>query len=136
MGEVARQHAIKRYRDGEVRILVSCIALDEGFDIPSTDVEIVLSSTSEQRIQRLGCILRRASDKRISCLFFLYMKHTVEDSALLEHGTEGVDEIMIKYNAFSDSFINPAYDPNAQEVLDKLTIRAKTNLLSTTKYYP
>ena len=137
MGEVARKHAIDRYRDGEVRILVSCKALDEGFDIPSADVGIVLSSNSvqRQRIQRLGRILRRSSAKGISSLFYFYMEDTVEDSALLEHGIEGVDEFMINYNTYSNSFTNPSYDPYAQEVLDKLTNRAQTDLLATTGHF-
>ncbi|HKL58413.1 MAG TPA: DEAD/DEAH box helicase [Sphaerochaeta sp.] len=137
MGEVARKHAIDRYRDGEVRILVSCKALDEGFDIPSADVGIVLSSNSvqRQRIQRLGRILRRSSGKKISSLFYFYMEHTVEDSALLESGIEGVDEFMLNYNAYSDTFINSSYDPYAQEVLDKLTNRAQTDLLETTEHF-
>ncbi len=137
MGEVARKHAIERYRDGEVRILVSCKALDEGFDIPSADVGIVLSSTSmqRQRIQRLGRILRRSSDKGISNLFYFYMEYTVEDSGLLEHGIEGVDEFMINYNTYSNTFTNPSYDPYAQEVLDKLTNRAQTDLLATTEHF-
>ncbi|MDY0289885.1 MAG: DEAD/DEAH box helicase [Sphaerochaeta sp.] len=137
MGEVARKHAIDRYRDGEVRILVSCKALDEGFDIPSADVGIVLSSNSvqRQRIQRLGRILRRSSGKRISSLFYFYMEYTVEDSALLESGIEGVEEFMLNYHAYNDTFINSSYDPYAQEVLDKLTNRGQTDLLATTEHF-
>lgn len=137
MGEVARKHSIDRYRDGEVRILVSCKALDEGFDIPSADVGIVLSSNSvqRQRIQRLGRILRRSTGKRISSLFYFYMEHTVEDSALLESGIEGVDEFMLNYNVDNESFTNASYDPYAQEVLDKLTNRAQIDLLETTEHF-
>lgn len=137
MGEVARKHAIDRYRDGEVRILVSCKALDEGFDIPSADVGIVLSSNSvqRQRVQRLGRILRRSSNKGVSSLFYLYMECTVEDSALLEHGIEGVEEFLLNYKTESDSFTNPAYDPIAQEIVDRLANRAQTDLLETTEHY-
>ena len=137
MGEVARKHAIDRYRDGEVRILVSCKALDEGFDIPSADVGIVLSSCSvqRQRVQRLGRILRRSSDKGISSLFYFYMEYTVEESGLLENGIEGVDEFTINYNTDADSFTNNAYDPYAQEVLDKLTNRAQFDLIETTEHF-
>ncbi|HKL57489.1 MAG TPA: DEAD/DEAH box helicase [Sphaerochaeta sp.] len=137
MGEVARKHAIDRYRDGEVRILVSCKALDEGFDIPAADVGIVLSSNSvqRQRIQRLGRILRRSSDKGISSLFYFYMEYTIEDSGLLDNGIEGVDEFMLNYSADNDNFTNASYDPYAQEVLDKLTNRGQTDLLATTKHF-
>ncbi len=137
MGEVARKHAIDRYRDGEVRILVSCKALDEGFDIPSADVGIVLSSNSvqRQRIQRLGRILRRSSDKGISSLFYFYMEYTIEDSALLDNGIEGVDEFMLTYKTDTDRFTNPSYDPYAQEVLDKLANRDQHDLLETTEHF-
>ncbi len=137
MGDVARKHAIERYRNGEVRILVSCKALDEGFDIPSADVGIVLSSTSmqRQRIQRLGRILRRNQSKGISSLFYLYMEGTIEDSALLSHKIEGVQEFMLNYTTCSDRFTHPAYDPYAQEVLDKLANRDQTDLLTTTEHF-
>ncbi|HKM05709.1 MAG TPA: DEAD/DEAH box helicase [Sphaerochaeta sp.] len=137
MGEVARKHAIDRYRDGEVRILVSCKALDEGFDIPSADVGIVLSSTSmqRQRIQRLGRILRRNQNKGISSLFYFYIEGTIEDSALLSHEIEGVQEFMLNYYTNSDTFTHCAYDPYAQEVLDKLANRAQTDIIATTEHF-
>lgn len=56
MAPDARKPALERFRDGEVRILISCRALNEGFDVPSASIGIVMSSTSvnRQRIQRLG----------------------------------------------------------------------------------
>ncbi len=40
MGSEAMRAALSRYQAGEARILISCRALDEGLDVPETDVGI------------------------------------------------------------------------------------------------
>ena len=116
LGEIERTVALKRYRSGEARILVSCKALDEGLDIPSADVGIILSSTSEQRqrVQRMGRVLRRQEGKHKASLFYLSLADTVEDANLLEEGIEMVQE---GYLSYTDRFIHPSYD----ELADALT---------------
>ena len=54
MDPSARKLALERFRDGEVRILISCRALDEGFDVPSASVGIVMSSASVNRAVSCG----------------------------------------------------------------------------------
>ena len=137
MGDVSKKYAISRYREGEVRILVCCRALDEGFDIPSADVGIVLSSTSteRQRIQRLGRILRRSSGKSISSLYYLFVKETVEDSALLPEVVEGAQEFDLQYNASSGEFSHPTYDGLASQLLARISLQGMDpDALSTIKY--
>ena len=109
LGETARTLALERYRSGEARIMVSCKALDEGLDIPSADVGILLATTSEQRqrVQRLGRILRRQSGKGKASLFYLEIGETVEERELLEEGIELVEEWHLTY---TDHFIHPVYD--------------------------
>ena len=53
------------YRTREIDVLVTCRALDEGFNVPETEVGIVAAATAtrRQRIQRLGRVLRPASGK-------------------------------------------------------------------------
>ncbi|MPM80868.1 hypothetical protein SDC9_127919 [bioreactor metagenome] len=116
MGDVERTIALENYRSGEARILVSCKALDEGLDIPSADVGIILSSTSEQRqrVQRMGRVLRRQEGKHKASLFYLSLADTVEDANLLEEGIEMVQE---GYLSYTDRFIHPSYD----ELADALT---------------
>lgn len=116
LGETERTLALKRYRSGEARILVSCKALDEGLDIPSADVGIILSSTSEQRqrIQRLGRILRRQEGKLKASLFYLCLGNTVEDANLLDEGLELVEEWYLSY---TDHFIHPVYDELADDLV-------------------
>ena len=137
MGEVAKKFAISRYRDGEVRILVCCRALDEGFDIPSADVGIVLSSTSteRQRIQRLGRILRRSGGKSISSLYYLFVRDSIEDSALLPEVVEGAREFDLRYNASSGDFSHPTYDRLASQLMERISLQGMDpDALSTIQY--
>lgn len=65
MGQQANQNTLNRFRDGDIRILITCKALDEGLDVPDVTVGIILSGTSiqRQRIQRLGRIIRKSEGK-------------------------------------------------------------------------
>lgn len=56
---------LNAYRHGRLDVLVTCRALDEGFNVPETEVGIIAASTAtqRQRIQRLGRVLRPASGK-------------------------------------------------------------------------
>jgi superfamily II DNA or RNA helicase len=131
MGDTARLLALRRYRSKEVRILVSCKALDEGLDIPSADVGIVVASTSEQRqrIQRLGRILRKDEGKGTASLFYLSLLDTVEDSTLLAAGREEIEEMHLTYDG---TFSHPAYDELAYALLYRLEEKDLTlqNVLS------
>lgn len=60
-----RAEVLTAYRTGVVEVLVTCRALDEGFNVPETEVGIIAASTAtrRQRIQRLGRVLRPAPGK-------------------------------------------------------------------------
>lgn len=60
-----RAAMLAAYREGALEVLVTCRALDEGFNVPETQIGIIAASTAtrRQRIQRLGRILRPASGK-------------------------------------------------------------------------
>ena len=60
-----RIDVLKAYRSGKIQVLVSCRALDEGFNVPETEVGIIAASTAthRQRVQRLGRVLRPAPGK-------------------------------------------------------------------------
>ena len=66
---------LKNYRKGEVDILVTCKALDEGLDVPDTNIGIIVAATSSVRqwIQRMGRILRRAPEKSYSEIYVIYV---------------------------------------------------------------
>lgn len=65
---------IAAYRKGVTDILVSCRALDEGFDVPESEIGIIVAGTSSVRqwIQRMGRILRKAPDKEYSTIYVIF----------------------------------------------------------------
>jgi len=68
-----RADMLARFRAGQLDVLVTCRALDEGFNVPETEVGIIAASTAtrRQRIQRLGRILRPASGKSNAIVYTL-----------------------------------------------------------------
>jgi len=68
-----RASMLSQYRRGEMEVLVTCRALDEGFNVPETELGIIAASTAtrRQRIQRLGRILRPARGKASASIYTL-----------------------------------------------------------------
>jgi superfamily II DNA or RNA helicase len=66
-----RVHTLQEYRAGKINVLVSCRALDEGFNVPETEIGIIAASTAtyRQRVQRLGRVLRPATDKTRAIIY-------------------------------------------------------------------
>jgi superfamily II DNA or RNA helicase len=92
-----RVSALQSYRSGEVAILVTCRALDEGFNAPETEVGIVAASTAtyRQRIQRLGRVLRPSPGKSQATVYSVVasdpeIRRLAEEAANLE----GVAEVI------------------------------------------
>jgi superfamily II DNA or RNA helicase len=66
-----RVQTLQEYRAGKIKVLVSCRALDEGFNVPETEIGIIAASTAtyRQRVQRLGRVLRPATDKKRAIIY-------------------------------------------------------------------
>ncbi|MFP4082730.1 MAG: DEAD/DEAH box helicase [Candidatus Aminicenantes bacterium] len=66
---------ISNYRKGSINILVSCRALDEGFDVPESNTGVIVAGTSSVRqwIQRMGRILRRMPGKEFSRIYVVFV---------------------------------------------------------------
>jgi superfamily II DNA or RNA helicase len=77
---VERQQLLADFASGVLPVLVTSRVLNEGVDIPSADVAIVLSGTSTVRehVQRLGRILRPQEGKR-AVLYELVVSDSVEE---------------------------------------------------------
>lgn len=69
----ARAVILRQYRRGEIDVLVTCRALDEGFNVPETELGIIAASTAtrRQRIQRLGRVVRPAKNKTGASIYTL-----------------------------------------------------------------
>jgi superfamily II DNA or RNA helicase len=68
-----RAEVLSAYRSGALNVLVTCRALDEGFNVPETEIGIIAASTAtrRQRIQRLGRVLRPMKGKQSATVFTL-----------------------------------------------------------------
>lgn len=114
MSDVAKKFALNRYQNAEIRILVSCKALDEGLNVPQTDVGIILSETASarQRIQRLGRILRKGDENRTACLYTLYVRQAGkgDESGEAPAGLDGFDTTVLGYNSDREEFTAPLYE--------------------------
>lgn len=80
---------LNRYRNGDISVLVTCRALDEGFNVPETEVGIIAASTAtrRQRIQRLGRIVRPARGKS-GATIYTFVATPPEIARLKEEETE------------------------------------------------
>ncbi len=118
MGQQANKNAVERFRAGDIRILITCRALDEGLDIPEVSVGIILSGTSvkRQRIQRMGRIIRRAERKGRASLYYLHTAETAEDVCFLpDAGESHIYEL--EFHSGGSGFLNPEYDEEADILL-------------------
>lgn len=99
LSEPHRRDNLRLFRRGMVNVLVTCRALDEGANVPEANVAIIARSTSStrQRIQRLGRVLRPAIGKSAAIVYTLYSgkneRSQLEDE---EQDLEGVARIVWK----------------------------------------
>lgn len=78
-----REKILEQYKSGENKILCSTKALNQGFDVPDSEVGIIagLDSKSLPMIQRVGRLLRLAEDK-VGKIFILYVAESQEEKWL------------------------------------------------------
>ncbi len=121
MGAQANQNTLTRFRDGDIRILIACKALDEGINIPDASIGIILSGTSvqRQRIQRLGRIIRKSEGKERASLYYLHMTESMEDACFLpkEHPCRIIE---LDYISGTRKFYNFEYQRAAEGLLLEL----------------
>ena len=99
-----RRDNLRLFRRGEVNILVTCRALDEGTNVPESSVAILALSTSStrQRIQRLGRVLRPADKKPYALVYTLYYSDEEKKRLEFEESElEGVAKITWKVGKVS-----------------------------------
>ena len=85
---VEREENLNNFKSGNLNVLVSCTALDEGFDMPEADGAMILSASSSkrQRIQRMGRVLRITANKENALIVTVYSSKT-EFEKLREEST-------------------------------------------------
>jgi superfamily II DNA or RNA helicase len=85
LGSSLRRRNLELFKLGEIDVLVTCRALDEGLNVPAANAAVVAASTrsTRQRIQRLGRVLRQSPGKRFASVATLYA--TDAERNFLEH---------------------------------------------------
>lgn len=80
-GAQERSEMLARFRDGRYPVLVTGKVLDEGVDVPSARVGIILSGSGSRRefVQRLGRLLRPEPGKRAR-LYEVVSRDTAEET--------------------------------------------------------
>lgn len=79
IGRQERDEVLARFREGDLRALVSARVLNEGLDVPDADVAIVVGGALGERehVQRVGRLLRPSEGKR-AVVYELVTGNTVE----------------------------------------------------------
>jgi superfamily II DNA or RNA helicase len=85
---VRREH-MEAFRDGGLTALIAPNVLDEGIDVASADLAIVVGTSRSRRqmVQRMGRIVRRKADGRRARFVVGFIRDTIEDPAFGAHGS-------------------------------------------------
>jgi superfamily II DNA or RNA helicase len=77
----ARKKVFAGFEDGTHDLVAAPKLLDEGVDVPSADLAIIIASSRSRRqlVQRMGRVIRRKKDGRIARIAVLYIEGTAED---------------------------------------------------------
>ena len=98
-----RQENLEKFKAGNLNVLVSCTALDEGFDMPEADGAMILSASSSkrQRIQRMGRVLRITANKENALIVTVYSSKTEYEKLLEESNRYKLEGVPVKWQQMS-----------------------------------
>lgn len=99
IGSHLRQDNLRLFRRGEIDVLVTCRALDEGINVPDASLAVIVASTAStrQRIQRLGRVLRPSPSKPHADIFTIFASEPEAERLRQEEaGLEGVKMVVWK----------------------------------------
>lgn len=91
-----RSHYLQSFEKGELKVLLAMKCLDEGVDIPSARIGILLASSgnSKEFIQRRGRLMRRDSGKKFATIYDFVVRafETRDDTAMIKSERRRIDE--------------------------------------------
>ncbi len=98
-----RQENLENFKAGMLNVLVSCTALDEGFDMPEADGAMILSASSSkrQRIQRMGRVLRITANKENALIVTVYSSKTEYEKLREESNRYKLEGVPVKWQQMS-----------------------------------
>lgn len=105
------RNVLAEFESGDTDVIAAPLLLDEGIDVPSADLAIILAShrNKRQMIQRLGRVLRKKPNNKKAIIIVIYGINTTEDPKLGAHEDfmEEIIEVADSINFFEyDNTIN------------------------------
>ena len=96
-----REHIISKFKSKDYQAIVAIKCMDEGIDIPTADVGILMASSTNPReyVQRVGRIIRQSPNKLSAKLYDICVDtvHSVNDDiAELERKIRAKEEIRLR----------------------------------------
>lgn len=134
-GQSDRENILVDFAEGRVQVLTSMKCLDEGVDVPRSELAIFCSSTGNPRqfIQRRGRVLRTHPDKSLAILHDLIVvpevMHTANSFKMEQSLFKGE---LLRVRNFALLSENPSYsEVELREVLDyyELSLNDKKHIL-------
>lgn len=110
-GSSERDWILKSFEDGDVQALIAMKCLDEGVDIPSARIGIILASTTNPRefVQRRGRLLRRSLGKETAEIYDMIVAPIFEkddQSDVLNYARKIMEKEMRRVDEFANDAIN------------------------------
>jgi len=113
-GKSERDWILESFESGEIQVLIAMKCLDEGVDIPSARLGVIMASTTNPRefIQRRGRLLRRAPGKELAQIYDMIVA-PIFPSADNSEELKSARRIMEKELKRSDEFAKDALNSTA-----------------------
>ncbi|WP_134355968.1 DEAD/DEAH box helicase family protein [Flavobacterium psychrophilum] len=105
---VNRNDVIKGFQQGKIDVLTSMKCLDEGVDVPRSELAIFCASTGNPRqfIQRRGRVLRTHDDKTFAVIHDLVVVPNIDDESTFEMEKSMIKKELERVVDFSNLAIN------------------------------
>lgn len=96
-----REHIISKFKSKDYQAIVAIKCMDEGIDIPTADIGILMASSTNPReyVQRIGRIIRQSPNKMSAELYDICVDttHSIDDENIeIEHKIKAKEQIRLK----------------------------------------
>jgi len=112
-GKSERDWILKSFEDDDIQMLIAMKCLDEGVDIPSARLGIILASTTNPRefIQRRGRLLRRAKGKEMANIYDMIVAPEFDpgdQSDVITSARKIMEKELMRVDEFARDAVNSA----------------------------
>jgi len=122
-----REHVIESFQKGAINVLTSMKCLDEGVDVPRSELAIFCASTGNPRqfVQRRGRVLRTHDDKTYAVIHDLVVAPEINDESTFEMEKSIIKKELERVVDFSTLAMNK---PDTYEALKPILTYYNINL--------